>query len=191
MVASLAFALQILLFAHGAGVPGAGGQGTERQGTERQGTGQQSEAQAGAQAQTPPELPTNLARVKAALSTTPTLNLVDRNPFRFYTDINRATPTFRDIVGSFDLFNGPVPHSGMTHREFVQSTRPKDMFSSAGFTTGDILRLGLLSYAEGKGIELLRKGLQEINAAKTEAERKQIRARIERELAALRGETIK
>jgi hypothetical protein len=95
------------------------------------------------------------------------------------------------MVGSFDLFNGPVPHSGMTHQEFVQSTRPKNLFSSAGFTPGDVLRWGALGYVESKGIELLRKGIQEISEAKTEAERKQIRARIERELAALRGETIK
>ncbi len=95
------------------------------------------------------------------------------------------------MVGSFDLFRGPVPHAGMTHQEFLQSTRPKDMYSSAGFTPGDVIRWGLLSYAEGKGYELIRKGIQELATAKTEAERKQIRLKIERELAALRGETIK
>ena len=143
------------------------------------------------QAQPPPQLPIDLNKVKTAVNTPPTLNLVDKNPFRFYSETVRPTPKFSDMVGDFDLFNGPVPHSGMTHQEFVQSTRPKDMYSSAGFTAGDVIRWGILTYAEKKGWEVLRKGLRELNDAKTEAERKQIRLRIERELAALRGEAIK
>jgi hypothetical protein len=65
------------------------------------------------------------------------------------------------------------------------------MYSSAGFTPGDVIRWGVLSYAEMKGWELIRKSLIDLKEAKTEAERKQIRLQIERELAALRGETIK
>lgn len=141
--------------------------------------------------QTPPQLPINFTKVKKAVNTPPTLVLVDKNPFRFYSETVRRAPKFSDMVGSFDLFNGPVPHSGMTHREFVQSTRPKDMYSSAGFTPGDVIRWGLLTLVEQKGFELLKFSLKELAEARTEAERKQIRLRIERELAALRGETIK
>ena len=145
------------------------------------------------QAQTSPpvQLPIDLNKVKEAVNAPPKLNLVDKNPFRFYSETVRPSPKFSDMVGDFDLFNGPVPHSGMTHQEFVQSTRPKDMYSSAGFTPGDVIRWALLTYAEQKGFELLRKGLKELNEAHTEAERKQIRLRIDRELAALRGEIIK
>jgi predicted RecA/RadA family phage recombinase len=96
-----------------------------------------------------------------------------------------------DIVGDFNLRTGLVPHSGMTHQEFVQSTRPKDMYSSAGFGVGDVLRFALLSYTEGKAFELMRKAALALRHAKTEAEKKAIQARIEKELAALRGETIK
>lgn len=161
-------------------------------------SGQQTAAQASASSQTPPpaaaatpQLPIDLNKVKEAVNTPTKLNLVDKNPFRFYTTTVSPKPKFSDMVGDFDLFNGPVPHSGMTHQEFVQSTRPKDLYSSAGITPGDLIRFGLLSYTEGKAFELLKKGWKEISEAKTEAERKQIRARIERELAALRGETIK
>lgn len=157
------------------------------------GTEQQTAAQTTAPSQTPPEpppqLPVDLNKVRMAVTMKPKLNLEEK--FRFYSETERPAPKFSDMVGSFDLFNGPTPHAGMTHREFVQSTRPKDMYSSAGFTPGDVIRWGLLSYAEMKGWELIKKGLKELNEAKTEAERKQIRLQIERELAALRGERIK
>ncbi|TAK17154.1 MAG: hypothetical protein EPO35_03690 [Acidobacteria bacterium] len=155
------------------------------------GVDEQAAAQTTAPSQTPPQLPIDLNKIRIGVNAAPKLDLVDRNPFRFYTTTVAPFPKFKDIVGSFDLFNGPVPHSGMTHREFVQSTRPKDMYSSAGFTPSDVIKWGLLQLVEQKGFELLRKGIQELAEAKTEAERKQIRARIERELAALRGETIK
>jgi hypothetical protein len=142
-------------------------------------------------AQTPPQLPINFTKVKTAVNTPPKLILKDQSPFRFYSETVKQGPKFADMVGSFDLFNGPVPGAGMTHREFVQSTRPKDMYSSAGFTPRDVISWGLLSLVERKGFELLKYGLKELAEAKTEAERKQIRLLIEKELAALRGEIIK
>ena len=156
------------------------------------GSDQQAAAQttAPSQTQTPPQLPIDLTKVKQGANTPPALNLKDSG-FRFYSETVRTAPKFKDMVGSFDLFNGPVPHAGMTHREFLQQTRPRELYSSAGFTPGDVLRWGLLSYVERKGFELLAKGLKEYKEAKTEAERKQIRLLIERELAALRGEVIK
>jgi hypothetical protein len=141
--------------------------------------------------QTPPQLPINFTKVKTAVNTVPKLVLKDPNPYRFYSETVRRAPKFSDMVGSFDLFNGPVPGAGMTHREFVQSTRPKEMYSSAGFTPKDVISWGLLTIVERKGFELLRYGLKQLAEAKTEAERKQIRLLIEKELAALRGEIIK
>jgi hypothetical protein len=181
MLTAIGLALHVLLLQLPESTPALGTPGAE----------QQTATQTAAPPQTTPTLPIDLNKVKEAVNTPPKLNLVDKNPFRFYSETVRAAPKFSDMVGSFDLFNGPVPHSGMTHREFVQSTRPKDMYSSAGFTPGDLIRWGILAYTERKGFELLRKGIKELREAKTEAERKQIRALIERELAALRGETIK
>jgi hypothetical protein len=132
-------------------------------------------------------LPSDLAKIKEAVLAHPTLSLVDRSTLRFYVDTTAPFPTFTDIVGTFDLRNGPVPSAGMTHQEFVQSTRPKEMYSSAGFTVSDVMRMAAFTYIEGKAFELLRRGALALREAKTEAERKAIQARIERELAALRG----
>lgn len=176
MFPAATLALQILL-----GTPGV----------EMQAANQTPASQTPQPAASSPQLPINFTKVKLAVNTPPTLVLDDQSAFRFYSETVRRAPKFADMVGSFDLFNGPVPGAGMTHREFLQSTRPKELYSSAGFTPSDVIRWGLLGYVERKGFELLRKGLKELAEAKTEAERKQIRLLIEKELAALRGEIIK
>ena len=153
MLSAVTLALQILL-----GIPEVQGQTP-------------AQATAPSQTQTPPQLPVDLNKIKTAVNTPTTLVLTDKNGFRFYSETVRPAPKFSDMVGSFDLFNGPTPHSGMTHREFVQSTRPKDLYSSAGFTPRDIIRWGILGYVEKKGFELLMKGFKELKEAKTEAER--------------------
>lgn len=138
--------------------------------------------------QTTPELPGNLAKIKDGVLAPNALNLDDTQGLRFYVNTVAPFPKFTDIVGNFNLRTGPVPYAGMTHNEFVQSTRPKDMYSSAGFTVTDVMKFALLSYTEGKAFELLRKGAVALREAKTEAERKAIQARIDKELAALKGE---
>ena len=135
-----------------------------------------------------PQLPVDLARIKTGVMTPQSLTLVDAGTMRIYVNTVAPFPKFRDIVGDFDLRKGGVPHSGMTHQEFVQSTRPKDMYSSAGFTVSDVLRFAILQYTETKAFELMRKGALALREAKTQAERKAIQARIEKELAALRGD---
>lgn len=178
MISAAVLASQILLL----GIPGGGPQ-TAAQTT--------APSQTSQPAQAPPQLPINFSKIKVAVNTPVTLKLVDQSGFRFYSETVRPAPKFADMVGSFDLFHGPVPHSGMTHAEFVQSTRPKELYSSAGFTPSDVIRWGILAFTERKGYELIRYSLQKLAEVKTEAERKQIRLQIERELAALRGEIIK
>jgi hypothetical protein len=135
-----------------------------------------------------PALPGDLAKIKQGVLSPRSLTLIDKDTMRIYVSTIAPFPKFTDIVGSFDLRHGAVPGSGMTHQDFLQMTRPKDMYSSAGFTVGDVLRFAALGYMEGKAFELLRKGALALRDAKTEAERKAIQARIERELAALKGE---
>lgn len=134
------------------------------------------------------DLPGDLTKIKAAILSAPAPVLTDNGAMRFYVTTTAPFPKFTDIVGSFDLRHGPTPYAGMLHNEFVQSTRPKDMYSSAGFTVGDVMRLAALSYVEGKAFELLRKGALALRDAKTAAEKKAIQAQIEKELAALRGD---
>lgn len=140
---------------------------------------------------TDPDLPSDLAKIRERVLTQKTFTLLDRDAMRFYVSTVAPFPKFTDIVGDFNLRVGGVPHSGMTHSEFVQSTRPKEMYSSAGFTVSDMAKLAFLSYTEGKAFELLRKGALALREARTEAERKAIQARIERELKALQSGDIK
>jgi hypothetical protein len=143
---------------------------------------------------TPPpavELPSDLGKIKEAVAAPSSLNLVDKNPFRFYVTTVAPSPKFSEMLGDFDVFNGPVPYSGMTHRDFLELTRPTNLKAGGSFPPGDLLKWTLLTYVQRKGFELLADAYKELKEAKTEAERKQIRARIEKELAALRGETIK
>jgi hypothetical protein len=178
MISAALLASQLLLL----GIPG-GGQQTAAQTA--------APSQSSQPAQAPPQLPINFNKIKVAVNQPAKLTLVDQNPFRFYSETTRPAPKFSDMVGDFDLFHGPVPHAGMTHAEFLNQTRPKELYSSAGFTPGDVIRWGLLAFTERKGWELVRYSMKRLAEAKTEAERKQIRLQIERELAALRGETIK
>lgn len=117
-----------------------------------------------------------------------TLTLIDKSELRFYVNTEAPFPKFRDFLGGFNLFAGPVPYAGMTHREFVESTRPNKLYSSVGITPGEALKGTVLAFVQSKAFELLRKGALALRDAKTEAEKKSIQARIERELAALRGD---
>ena len=142
-------------------------------------------------ASTPPALPVDLNRIRAGVYAKAPVILMDHDTMRIYVTTVAPSPKFTDMVGSFDLFKGPVPHSGMTHQEMVQMTRPKDMYSAGGLSVGDMVRFAALTFVEGKAFELMRKAALAMRNAKTEAEKKEIQARIEQELKALRGETIK
>lgn len=146
-----------------------------------------SASQASATPATDIQLPGDLAKIQQRVLAQKTFTLLDTDAMRFYVSTVAPFPKFLDIVGDFNLRAGAVPHSGMTHQEFVQSTHPKEMYSAAGFTTSDMLRLTFLSYVEGKAFELMRKGGLALRDAHTEAERKAIQARIEKELAALKS----
>jgi hypothetical protein len=55
-------------------------------------------------------------------------------------------------------------------------------------SVGEMAKATVLMVAQSKAFELLRKGALAMRNAKTDAERKAIQARIEKELAALKGE---
>lgn len=138
-----------------------------------------------------PSLPVDLNRIRTGVYAKAPVIFMDSDTLRIYVNTVAPSPKFSDMVGSFDLFRGPVPHSGMTHQEMVQMTRPKDMYSAGGLTVGDMFRFAALTFIEGKAFELMRKAALAMRNAKTEAEKKEIQARIERELLALKGEAIR
>jgi hypothetical protein len=81
--------------------------------------------------------------------------------------------------------NGPTPRGNpMTHAEFLNMVTPREMYSSAGIKPTEILQMALVNWV---GKALISKGLAEIANAKSQREIEEIRARIDRELAALRA----
>ncbi len=133
-------------------------------------------------------VPVDLDKIKTGVLIPKTLTLMDADTMRIYVSTVAPFPKFKDIVGGFDLFNGAVPGAGMTHREFVESTRPNKMYSSVGVSVGEMAKAAALMFAQSKAFDLLRKGALALREAKTDAERKEIQARIEKELAALKGD---
>jgi glucose/arabinose dehydrogenase len=142
-----------------------------------------SPAQTQSQPPPAPAQPTNnLDNIKAALSHPPALNLAG-DQMRF-TSRSTASSRFWSFVGSYDLKNGPVKHSTMTGQEFLDMMRPKELYSSAGITAPELLQFALTNIAAQA---LIRNAIRDIRNAKTEAEVREIRARIDRELQALKG----
>ena len=127
-----------------------------------------------------------LERIKQSLEGLPTVRF-DTEPL-YYASAYSKGVTFEDLVGSFDLRNGPVPYAGMTHKEFLDMVRPKDLISTTGITPLDMLQAGLVNYAMQR---IIRQGYVDIKNAKNEAEVQAIRDRINRELKALAGESKK
>jgi hypothetical protein len=125
----------------------------------------------------------SLAHIKAALNHPPTIKLAgDR--LRFYLEVYGQQTPFWSFVGSYDLRNGPVKHSTMTGQEFLDMMRPKQLYSSAGITAPELLQFALTNIAAQA---LIKNAIRDIRNARTDAEVEQIRARIDRELRALKG----
>jgi hypothetical protein len=151
----------------------------------------QAQGQTQAKPTTPPatqsaDLPVDVDRIRQSLARPQAISL-DGEKIRFYLEIHPPPVTFMKLVGHFDLMNGPVPYATMTGREFMDMTTPKEMYSEAGIKTTDMLQFALTNVA-AQG--LIRLAAQEIKKARERNDEKQvaeIRARIDRELAALMG----
>jgi hypothetical protein len=91
------------------------------------------------------------------------------------------------LVGHFDLMKGPAPRAAaMSGREFIDMTTPKEMYSAAGIKPTDMLQFALTNWAAQT---LVRRAFEDIKAAKNQKEIDEIRARIDKELAALMGKS--
>ena len=126
----------------------------------------------------------SLQRIKRALAKPPTVR-IDGQQLRFYAEVVAKMPSFADfITPGEDLKNGPVKGAGMTHQEFVNMVTPQLVNSSAGITGLETLQFALTNWAAQS---LIRKAMSEFREARSEAEVRAIRERIDKELAALRG----
>ena len=72
----------------------------------------------------------------------------------------------------------------MTHNEFLGMVTPREMYSTAGIRPTEMLQSAIVNWL---GHALIKKGWKELSEARSEREINEIRARIDRELAALRG----
>jgi hypothetical protein len=134
----------------------------------------------------PAQSPEDLDKIKSALEKTPTL-ILDEQQLRFYVRVYAKQPRFADFIGAFDLKNGPVPRAGMTHQDFLYLVTPKELYaSSGGITPLESLQFAITNWAAQA---IIKRGLQDIHNARTESEIQAIRARINRELAALAGKS--
>jgi len=131
-----------------------------------------------------PERPPNLDRIREAVSKPPEIKISD-GQLRIYVEVIAKWPRFDQLVKGYDLMNGPVARGNpMSHAEFLNMVTPRELHSSGGIKPTEILTMALVNWA-GKAV--ITKGLEAISNAKSQREIDEIRARIDRELAALRG----
>jgi hypothetical protein len=155
-------------------------------------------AAADAQDQTPPPAPqqaaqppqgaaqttAELERIKAQLNRATVLKL-DDNQLRFYVEVVAKQPSIADVIGSYDLMNGPTRRGApMTHQEFLNMVTPQEFYGSQGIKSIELLQFALTNWL---GQQIIKKAIEDIRNATSEREVQEIRARIDRELAALKG----
>ena len=131
----------------------------------------------------PIKLPDDLDRIKAALKRPNTIILTDTQ-VRFYSEIRAKFPSVEEMFRGVDLLYGPRQGGpAMTHAEYLSLVTPREtVASSGGILPTEMLQFAITNWL---GQMLVRKALNEINNAKSEAEVQAIRDRISKELAAL------
>jgi hypothetical protein len=112
---------------------------------------------------------------------------IDDSKLRFYVEVVGRFPTWVDIAKGYDLLNGPTKRGNpMTHAEYLGLVTPRDMVSSAGIKPIESLQFALVNWA---GQALIKKAIKEFSQARDERELREIRERIDKELAILTGAT--
>ena len=88
------------------------------------------------------------------------------------------------MLGTYDLKNGPVARAPMRHSEYLNMVTPQELYGSGGITALELLQGAVVN---ALGHWLVRKAMNDLGKAENEREVQEIRERIDRELAALRG----
>jgi hypothetical protein len=125
-----------------------------------------------------------LARIRKGVASDVRPKLDDRQ-FRYYVQILAKQQAFSQFTKGYNWKDGATRGGNpMTHQEFLNMVTPKEMYSSAGITPTDLLQFSITNWL---GQALIKKALNDIGNARTERELREIRDRIDRELALLRG----
>jgi hypothetical protein len=132
-----------------------------------------------------PSVPQNLDRIRDRVNTPPTLVVTD-GQLRIYVEVIGHWPTFWEYTKGTDfLKGGPAGSRGaITHNELLGSLTPKELYGSGGISAGELLQGAVVNWL---GQMIIKKGLKEISEARNSDEIAKIRARIDRELEALKG----
>jgi hypothetical protein len=123
--------------------------------------------------------------VKRGLSQGVFLNLKPEL-LRFYSRIDAKAPrTFADYAKGYDFWNGPTKGGNpMTHQEFLNMVTPRELYGSGGIKATELLQFAFTNWLAQT---VVRRGLEELKEAKSEKDAKEIRERIDRELAILKA----
>lgn len=124
-----------------------------------------------------------LDQIKAAVLKETNLQLRG-DPLTFRMTIEAKIPSVAEMLGNYDLKFGPVANAPMRHSEYLNMVTPQELYGSAGIRAYELLQGAIVNWL---GKALINKAIAELREARTEREVQEIRARIERELAALRG----
>ena len=131
-----------------------------------------------------PSVPPNVERIRDRVNTPPTLVITD-GQLRIYVEVIAKWPTFYEYTKGTDFLKGPAGGRGaITHNELLGSLTPKELYGSGGISAGEILQGAVVNWL---GQMVIKKGLKEISEARNGDEIAKIRARIDRELEALKG----
>jgi hypothetical protein len=126
----------------------------------------------------------DLARIRQALESGPAIK-IDDSQLRYYVQVLAKQRTFAEYVKGYDLRNGPTKGGNpMTHQKFLQMVTPREFYSSGGITAWEQLQFAFTNWL---GQTMVKRAIEELQSAKTQSEVDEIRERIDRELALIRG----
>jgi len=124
----------------------------------------------------------DLDRIRAAVNRDPAFKF-DESQVRFYLQVLAPAPTFSDFVKGQDLTSGVVADAPMTHREFLDMVTPKELYSAAGIRPTDALQMAITGLV---GQVMLQRAFESATDAWRARQIRELNARIDAELAALR-----
>ena len=132
-----------------------------------------------------PAVPPNVDRIRAQVNKPSTLVVDSDGQLRIYVEIIGNWPTFYEYTKGTDFLKGAAPSRGaITHAEMFSPLQPKELYGSGGISAAELLQGAIVNWL---GHKVISKGLREISEARNAREIAEIRERIDRELAALRG----
>jgi hypothetical protein len=134
---------------------------------------------------TEPASAQQLNRIRDAVGREPALH-VENGQLKIYVEVIGNWPSFADVTKGYDFINGPTGYGNpMSHKEFLEMTTPKDMYSTAGIQPAEILTM---SAVNAVGQWAIVKALTKISNSRKDKQLRDIRAQIDADLAAIKKE---